>query len=362
MTVGNEPFSTSYNEARSKFLESADTAGAALHEVRHPNSGPAGEPLFIDFASLGPVEAQNALIVVSGTHGAEGYCGSGCQVDLLRSSGRLAAYGAFHLILVHAHNPWGFAWGRRVNEDNIDLNRNYIDYAGDYPMNEAYQEVADMMRPNMLNESTLSKLEAFLRAYGPGRLARLVAPGQRVDPKGLFFAGLGPAWSNRIMHQELPGLVIGNKRIVTIDIHTGLGPYGHGEILHEYTKGTQPYHSFNHWFEGEAVSIREGEFAATEGFKPDGDFVSMAAMNAMMPGKEHLSFAVEYGTVDMQQIIRALFADNWLFNHGDPLSPKGQAIRAELTACFHINEDKWHQMVLDRFHWILDRIAIIGTA
>ena len=29
-------------------------------------------------------------------------------------------------VLLHALNPFGFAWRRRVNEDNVDLNRNFL--------------------------------------------------------------------------------------------------------------------------------------------------------------------------------------------------------------------------------------------
>ena len=29
------------------------------------------------------------------------------------------------VLMIHLINPWGTAWMRRVNEDNIDLNRNY---------------------------------------------------------------------------------------------------------------------------------------------------------------------------------------------------------------------------------------------
>ena len=29
-------------------------------------------------------------------------------------------------VLLHALNPYGFAWLRRVNEHNVDLNRNFL--------------------------------------------------------------------------------------------------------------------------------------------------------------------------------------------------------------------------------------------
>ncbi len=36
-------------------------------------------------------------------------------------------------LLIHALNPYGFAWTRRVTEDNVDLNRNFVDHDKGYP-------------------------------------------------------------------------------------------------------------------------------------------------------------------------------------------------------------------------------------
>ena len=33
------------------------------------------------------------------------------------------------VVMIHALNPYGMAWVRRVNEDNVDLNRNFIDWS-----------------------------------------------------------------------------------------------------------------------------------------------------------------------------------------------------------------------------------------
>ena len=72
--------------------------------------------------------------------GIEGFCGSGCQTGFLTENwkSRLAIDTA--LVLVHANNPHGFAQ-RRINEDNIDLNRNFIDFDAKTPESPEYAEL-----------------------------------------------------------------------------------------------------------------------------------------------------------------------------------------------------------------------------
>src|SRR5262245_52312802 len=113
----SRPFDTSYGAARTAFLAASAGAGAELASYRHPLPGPDGEPLFLDTARLGPPDARRVLFVASGTHGIEGFCGSGIQTNLI-ASGLFARRPAdVAVVLIHAVNPWGFAWLRRVNED-----------------------------------------------------------------------------------------------------------------------------------------------------------------------------------------------------------------------------------------------------
>src|SRR4051794_32222167 len=74
-------FAPDYAAARTKFIAAAAAAGATLRSYRNPHSGPAGEELWTDAAWLGPAPARKVLVTISATHGVEGFCGSGAQVD-----------------------------------------------------------------------------------------------------------------------------------------------------------------------------------------------------------------------------------------------------------------------------------------
>ena len=105
-------FSATYAEARDKFLSAARAAGASLSPYVHPERGPDGGEVATDVAWIGPADAAGVLVLVSGTHGVEGHCGSGAQVDWLRRGRRQAGAG-LRSAWCTPSNP-GFAWSRRV--------------------------------------------------------------------------------------------------------------------------------------------------------------------------------------------------------------------------------------------------------
>jgi hypothetical protein len=83
----DELFAEDYAAARIKFRTAAEAAGAALHAYEHPSQrGPTGEKLSIDVAVVGASAASRCLLLISGTHGVEGFAGSGCQVGFFRDS------------------------------------------------------------------------------------------------------------------------------------------------------------------------------------------------------------------------------------------------------------------------------------
>src|SRR6185503_11175996 len=107
-------FSESYAEARAKFCRAAAEAGGAIRSWFNPNArGPDGERLYLDTARVGPADAENMLVLISSTHGVEGHCGSGAQIAWLATGGADKLPRETGALIVHAINPYGFAWTRR---------------------------------------------------------------------------------------------------------------------------------------------------------------------------------------------------------------------------------------------------------
>src|SRR5215510_13293421 len=103
----------------------AARARAMVETLPLDAKGPAGESLGIDIAWIGSRQPKNVLVHSSGLHGVEGFAGSAIHLQFLNALPTLAPDTA--ILLVHILNPFGMAWLRRVNENNVDLNRNFIE-------------------------------------------------------------------------------------------------------------------------------------------------------------------------------------------------------------------------------------------
>ena len=138
-------FSEDYQESRQKFLSAMSGKGEVV-SVKHPEKGPDGKDIFIDFGMIGPANAKGALVLISGTHGPELFAGSGPQAALL-NSGLIGDYDDLHVVLVHGHNPYGSAWMRRTDHKNIDLNRNYYDFSKPFTPHPGYDKLRPIIVP-----------------------------------------------------------------------------------------------------------------------------------------------------------------------------------------------------------------------
>ena len=102
----SEYFANTYSGARSKFLAAASAAGGNLTHHRLPKyRGPELEELFVDVAILGPQNPENLLVLISGTHGVEGFCGLGCQVGYFTDQLYEQLSPTSGSMLIHALNP-----------------------------------------------------------------------------------------------------------------------------------------------------------------------------------------------------------------------------------------------------------------
>ncbi len=137
-------FSADYRSARARFVSAADRLGWRREAHDIGSSGPAGESLSIDTALLGNPFPENVVIVSSGLHGVEGFFASAVQLAFLdQQAARIALPSNAAIILIHGLNPFGFAWRRRWNEHNVDLNRNFLTDYSFLDRDPDYQESRD---------------------------------------------------------------------------------------------------------------------------------------------------------------------------------------------------------------------------
>ncbi len=227
-------FSPDYAAARERFRATTRVVGAVPHTLELAARGPSGEPLTIDIAWLGDPNAKRVLLHTSGLHGVEAFAGSAIQLALLAHPPKTEAGCA--LVLVHTLNPYGMAWVRRVNEHNVDLNRNFLaDGEAWSGAPEIYRSIDRLLNPQSPPGFDFFSVRALLPLvrYRFHRLKQAVAEGQYEFERGLFFGGKrleqGPRmfldWTARHLTQA--------EYVFTLDVHTGLGPAGEETLLPE---------------------------------------------------------------------------------------------------------------------------------
>ena len=347
-------FSPDYATARSRFRNAAAAAGARLES--HPISapGPDGVELSIDVATWGGPERRRAVVVSSGLHGVEGLLGSAVQTALLegRFRGDKLPPDA-RLVMLHGLNPFGFAWRRRVNEDNVDLNRNFLlpgePYAGAPPH---YRELDGLLNPPSppggCDPLRFKAALAELR-LGRGVLRQTLPVGQYEFPKGLFFGGHGPSQTQRIVAENFPCWLAGAEEVLHVDFHTGLGPWA-GYVV---------------WPSGPANSPQALRLRQRLGGNALGHFYPArgawgAWCEARFADRGYRFATVEFGTYSQFRVGAALRAENRAHFWCPPGDPRLDRARAKLVEAFAPSDSRWRDSALRQGLALFDRAVREG--
>jgi Protein of unknown function (DUF2817) len=367
-------FSSGYAEARRKFREVVRAVGGEAVTHHQPAAGPdnataegAGlapsdrsEPLSTDMAWFGPADARRLLLAQSGTHGVEGFCGSGIQIGWLCTGRHRKLPPDTAMLLIHAINPYGFAWQRRVNEDNIDLNRNFISHGGGYPLNEGYERLRENICPREWTPEARAAADEALRAYGREHglmaLQGAIMTGQYSHAQGVYYGGHQATWSQHTLAAILQRFGAKVQEVGFIDLHTGLGPLGYGEIISNHETNREALARVREWFGDEVTTSEDG----TSSSAPiQGDINN--GVEAALPRANVTGITLEYGTVPLEDTLNAVRADNWLHIHGRLISDQGRDIKTEIRAAFYPETDEWKRLVFERSADVLER-TLAGLA
>ncbi|GGK63263.1 DUF2817 domain-containing protein [Nocardia camponoti] len=336
----------SYGEARADFKVRASDLGARLHSYHHPEF----PDLSTDIAVLGPENTSAVLFVVSGTHGIEGHAGSAIQRKYMHQF----ADANIGVVLVHALNPYGFEYDRRVNEDNVDINRNFQTFT-DLPANVEYRELHDLLVPldwsGPEHERAQQKLITALSEHGLEWIQTAITRGQHEYTDGLFFGGMTPTWSNETLRQIVREHVAGARHVGYIDLHTGLGDRAAGETIFRGGDDSDAFARAVTWYGSEVTSSDDKTSSST----PIEGNSARAVIGELSDDVLITAITLEFGTQDGATVLAALQGDNWFALEGRRGDARYEEVRGKMFDAFAPSDVEWREKVLQRGGQVLEQ-------
>jgi hypothetical protein len=343
-------FPADYNHARDELRRLAQRSSRLRDVLALPVDGATGadgEALTTEILWLGPRPAQNVVVLISATHGVEGFVGAAVQNDLLlrlEQGYRLPENTA--VLIIFALNPYGFSRCRRCDESGIDLNRNFVDFNRPLPANDGYEHLKEAIyceddaRRHVL-------FEAFRQQRGQTAYEIAISGGQYTDPHGPFFGGRGPAHGNKVIERIIEQYQLVRNRLAVVDIHSGLGPYAHGEIINDHPLGSNGFRVANRWYGASAASPAAG----------DSSSVSKLGLldyrwHALM-AQHGCYVTLEFGSYRTQDLFDVVLRDHRVWKAGDPAAISSSA--AAMKAHFCPDDVYWRELVLIKSRQVIQQ-------
>lgn len=312
---------------------------------------------------------RNLLILTTGLHGIEGYVGSAMLSVFINQY--LDKINPDHtgLVLIHSLNPFGMHNLRRFNENNVDLNRNFISLwnSFDKSINSNYNKLNKFfynekkIKYKSLNKSSFYfGLIKSLFKVGVKNFQSTPLLGQYEFKKGIYYGGLDYEQSSLFMINLYKSIVSNYKKIIHIDLHTGYGPRYNMSVVNspfEKRSSKEMAESFKY---SNVIKAEVGDFYKIEGDMLDYFYKYMSSNH---PNQYYYGTCFEFGTYgdslfNMLRSLRAIINENkehWNKNNDEEIK---KYINKEFLEQFYPNEEKWRLKAVEDFQKALEGILV----
>lgn len=341
-------FSPDYFTARSRWRSAASLLSCRLesHQIEAPS--PINQPLTIDVAFLGNPLAPKTVVISSGLHGVEGLFGSAVQLALLDrylTSDLLSP--DLSIVMIHMLNPFGCAWYRRWNEDNVDLNRNFLVgdevYQGCPPAYPLLNDFLNPQSPPTRFEPFLLKSLTLINRYGMPTLKNTLPVGQYEFPQGLFFGGNTRSQTQQILTAHLRRWLGLSQQVFHLDLHSGLGKWGDYQLFSNLIKDSPRYQWLSRYFNNNQILTSNSEKSV---YQPRGNLGNWCKSSFADLTYDFL--LAEFGTYSMLRVLKALRAENRAHWWGQPEDKSARDAKRELLEVFVPKSQRWRTGVLQQ--------------
>ena len=359
----SEYFYNSYDEIRSHLKERveklrADGVTVEVSEYAVDES----DNLYIDNIYLPSAnEKKNLIVLTTGVHGMEGYIGS-VMLDVFFEEIYPTVDTENTGILVVANvNPYGMKYMRRYNENNVDLNRNFILDWNDFDMssNKDYPEVKEFLQPEgKIGNAFWHEAEFYLNlakealTKGADKVSDALLTGQYEYPQGVYYGGNGDEISTAYLKGVFNDCLDGEyENIVHIDIHSGYGPRYNMVIfnsVYETMTEAETKEAFGYDY---VISHDSESFYATTGDTTD-YFYRLA--ESKKSEKELFSTCFEFGTIGdsfMDSILSLKYTVDENRQHWYPTENKvaSEIVSENYAELFYPTETEWREKTVADF-------------
>ena len=313
-------------------------------------------------------EKENLIILTTGVHGMEGYIGS-AMLDVFFSEVYPQVDGENTGILVVANvNPYGMKNYRRYNENNVDLNRNFIvDWENfDLASNQEYPKVEQFLGPTGKIGNALWHEAGFYLSLaktaitdGAGTISDALLTGQYQYPQGVYYGGTEDQASTVYLKGVFDRcLDSGYGNVVHIDIHSGYGPRYNMVIfnsVYETMNEAQSQAAFGYDY---VIAYDSESFYATTGDTTD-FFYRLAEQK--QTETDLFSTCFEFGTIGdafFDTILSLKYTVDENRNHWYPTNnaTSREIVKQNYFELFYPTETAWREKTIEDF-----RTAALGV-
>ena len=359
----SDSFYTTYEEVRAHLDErvaALRNSGVAVVESEYAIN--AEENLYIDNIYLPSTgEKTNLIVLTTGVHGIEGYIGS-VMLDVFFEE----IYPTLNtentgILIVANVNPYGMKNYRRYNENNVDLNRNFIEdwESFDLSSNKEYPKVDNFLQPTgkMGNAFwhevgfylSLAKEAVFT---GADTISDALLTGQYEYPEGVYYGGNGDEVSTTYLKGVFADCLDGEyENIVHIDIHSGYGPRYNMVIFNSVQDMTTEAEAIEMYGYDYIIAQDSEEFYVTYGDTTD-YFYRLARSKGT--DKELYSTCFEFGTIGdsfIDSILSLKYTVDENRQHFYPTTNKitAEVVRQNYMELFYPTEMEWRMKAISDF-------------
>ena len=316
------------------------------------------EQLSIDWISAPSPKKEKLLFFTVGEHGIEAYTGSAMQQIFIEEYLSLFDPQTTGLLLVHCINPWGMKFKRRVNANNVDINRTFVyDPAElDPKANPLYKSYKKFLNPEGgIKKSLFGKLGFYLNLLGKlisggqAKLTEAMLSGQYYFPQGLYFGGQSMQEETLLLQKLYRENFKKYEEVLHLDMHTGYGPTDQMSIVNSILEeGDSPSFSklFNYPL---VVKTNPDEF-----YSMTGDMIDYVytLMEKEFPGKNFYSTTFEFGTLGDSagnhiESMRRMIQENRLYWHGTNDPTLENRIKEEFIELYFPASTAWKEKAVE---------------